>query len=41
MILQSDLFHEVKEDFTQAAAFSVLLYGCTPTKRMAKKLEGS
>ncbi len=45
MIIQkSDLYDKIKQDFFQAVAMSVLLYGCTKrtlTKRVEKKLDGN
>ena len=44
VIWKSDLTHEMKRSFFQAAVVSILLYGCTTrtlTKRMEKKLDGN
>ena len=41
---QSDLSVKIKEDFFQAVAVSILLYGSTTwtvTKQMVKKLDGN
>ena len=41
---RSDLFNEIKWDFFQAAAVSILLYGFTTwtlTKHIEKKLDGN
>ena len=41
---KSDLSNEMKQDFFQAVAVSVVLYRCTTgtlTKRLEKKLEGN
>ena len=43
-ILKSDLTDKMKRSFVQAAAVSILLYGCTTwmlTKRMEKKLDNN
>ena len=44
IICKSNLSNEIKRNFFQAAAVSILLYGCTTwalTKRIEKKLDGS
>ena len=44
VIWKSDLTDKIKRSFFQAAAVSILLYGCTTwtlTKRMEKKLDGN
>ncbi len=44
VIWKSDLTDKMKRSFFQAAVVSILLYGCTtwtPSKRMAKKLDGN
>ena len=44
IIWKSDLTDKIKRSFFQAAAVSILLYGCTTwtlTKRLEKKLDGN
>ena len=44
IIWKSDLSNKIKQDFFQAVAVSILLYGCTTwslTKCMEKKLDGN
>ena len=41
IIWKSDLTDKMKRSFFQAAVASILLYGCTLTKRLEKKLDGN
>ena len=41
IIWKSNLTDKMKHRFFQAAVVSILLYGCTTTKRLEKKLDGN